>query len=116
MTQNTQDKATAAHTPGPWIIDPTIRRGKDNGKHAFFEISGPELFWVAKVQAFDDDPGKYAANAHLISAAPELLDALKLARKCIAYCRKHHKDIQSGDGVPVEKFLDAAIAKAEGSR
>ncbi|ODR93548.1 hypothetical protein AUC70_11845 [Methyloceanibacter stevinii] len=54
------------------------------------------------------------ANAALIAAAPELLDALKLARDCIDYCRRSHPDMQSGDGAPVEWFIDAAIAKAEG--
>lgn len=49
-----------------------------------------------------------------LAAAPDVLAALKMARECIAYCRKAHKDAQSGEGVPVEVFLDAAIAKAEG--
>lgn len=52
------------------------------------------------------------AGAH-ISAAPDLLAALKLARECIAYCRRNHKDAQSGTGFPVEIIIDAAIAKAE---
>lgn len=43
----------------------------------------------------------------------DLLVALKLARECIAYCRKNHNDAQSGEGVPAEMILDIAIAKAE---
>lgn len=54
-----------------------------------------------------------AANAVLMAAAPRLLDALKIARECIAWCREHHKDVQSGEGIPVEAFIDAAIAEAE---
>ena len=42
----------------------------------------------------------------------ELLTALELAHKCIAYCRRAHPDVQTGTGVPVEFFIDAAIAKA----
>ena len=50
-------------------------------------------------------------------AAEEMYEALKLARKCIAYCRKTHKDAQSGTGgVPVEVFIDAALAKADGAQ
>ena len=66
-------------------------------------------------------------HAHLIAAAPEtaaerdklkavnaeLLTALKMARDCIAYCRRAHPDVQAGEGVPVELLIDAAIAKAE---
>lgn len=53
--------------------------------------------------------------AHALAAAPQLLEALKLARECVAYCRRNHPDAQSGEGVPVEIFLDAAINKAEGT-
>lgn len=51
-----------------------------------------------------------------ITGAPELLAALKMARECIAYCRRAHKDAQYGEGIPVEIFLDAAIAKATGAQ
>lgn len=49
-----------------------------------------------------------------LDAHDDLLASLKMARDCIAYCRRAHKDVQSGTGFPVEVFLDAAIAKAEG--
>lgn len=44
----------------------------------------------------------------------ELLAALQIARQCIAYCRRAHKDAQSGDGFPVEIIIDAALKKAGG--
>jgi hypothetical protein len=44
----------------------------------------------------------------------ELVAALKLALKCIAYCRKSHKDAQSDSGgIPVEVFLEELVCKAE---
>lgn len=44
----------------------------------------------------------------------ELVAALKLALKCIAYCRKAHKDAQSDSGgVPVEVFLEDLVSRAE---
>lgn len=45
----------------------------------------------------------------------DLVEALKMARECIAYCRKSHANPQSGEGIPVELFIDAALAKATGS-
>ena len=41
----------------------------------------------------------------------ELCETLKMTRECIAYCRKAHRDVQSGEGVPVERFIDAVLAK-----
>ncbi len=99
------------HTPGPW----EYRYSKETDKH--YVGSGvcciiDEAF--ATIETKDRGKKERQANARLIASAPDLLEALKYARSCIAYCRKNHKDIQSGDGVPVEIFLDAAIAKAEG--
>lgn len=113
-TKRTQIQFTPAQkkrrtTKGPWRVIPA------HGPYGRIVIhdEGADLHSeVAKVYGHTPDCAE--GNARLIAAAPELLEALKLARKCIAYCRKAHKDIQSGDGIPVEKFLDAAIAKAEG--
>ena len=45
----------------------------------------------------------------------EMYEALKMARSCIAYCRRTHEDAQTGTGgIPVEIFIEAALAKAEG--
>lgn len=55
-----------------------------------------------------------AADDRLREINAELLMWLKKARECIAYCRRNHPDAQLGDGIPVEVFIDAAIAKAEG--
>lgn len=43
----------------------------------------------------------------------ELTAALKEAVACVSYCRRKHKDIQSGDGIPVELFWKTLIAKSE---
>lgn len=44
-----------------------------------------------------------------------VFDALKLARECIGYCRKAHRDAQSGSGLPVEVLIDSALASATGA-
>lgn len=103
----------ASFTPGPWKATPTL--------HGEFEITAADRddasapWYVAVAMADCGFPQSQSeANAHLIAAAPDLYEALKLALECIAYCRKAHKDAQSGEGFPVEIILDAALAKAEG--
>ena len=81
--------------PGPLGLNlPALRRAAERGKRM-------EIPQAADMLA-------------LLDLTQELVETLKHARKCIEWCRKNHKDIQSGDGVPIERFIDAAIAKAEG--
>lgn len=87
------------HTPGPWIT-------------GGFYIRGPQKELLARMRGAPSPERE--ANARLIAAAPDLLAALKTARECIVYCSRAHNDVQSGEGFPVELFIDAAIAKAEG--
>lgn len=64
------------HTPGPWRIDPAVypespKIYPDNGSANFA--------YIARVNAGRDE---FQANARLIAAAPDLLEALeKLMRK-----------------------------------
>lgn len=96
------------HTAGPWRL---------SGFEAFVKapsrvIMGADGFSIANVG--ERTPEENAANAHLIVAAPDLLEAVRIALKCMAWCRRHHKDAQTGEGFPVEMIFHAAIAKAEG--
>lgn len=107
------------HTPGPWrlIIDDT---------------GGPQSGWPLVVVATDDEdksvvrPGgqwpyewdgaisqrEAVANAHLISAAPDLLEALAYARTTIRLALIVNGDDENGS--EIIKRIDAAIAKATG--
>lgn len=110
----------AEHTPGPWHVsaaaDPIERSigfvygGFVGGDADYGTIA------ITQSNSYADDlrHDMACANARLIAAAPEMLAALKVARECIDYCRRAHKDAQSGTGFPVEVILDAVIAKAEG--
>lgn len=98
---------TAKHTEGPWGRNippaskyPVIYAGRNTH--------------VAQVLSKGLPDAEVEANANLIAAAPELLAALKLARSVIAECRKRIPATDHDDGIPVELFIDAAIAKAEG--
>ncbi len=53
-----------------------------------------------------DDP---TIIADMQGRIDELFQALTMARECIGYCRRAHKDAQSGEGIPVELFIDAAL-------
>jgi len=93
----------AKFTPGPWNTD-------SNSEGEIYSRRGIVVAFVTNREG--DNVG--LANAHLIAAAPELYEQLKIARECIAYCRRVHPDLQSGEGIPVELFIDAALRKARG--
>ncbi len=76
------------HTPGPWI---------EVGR--YIETDGHILCEMFSARTRDERD----ANQRLIAAAPELLEALKLAQSIIG----HPEDAHS-------KLISAAIDKAEG--
>jgi hypothetical protein len=97
------------HTPGPWKALP------DTGSESFaFEVTGQRMEGVALVYAYDTPS---AANARLIAAAPDLLEALQ------SLLRFENMAV-IGDGTGMRdaeirrSFAVArgAIAKAEGRR
>jgi hypothetical protein len=64
------------HTPGPWFVNGPYDHTNDLFIRA--TVDG-ENFDVAST--YDDETGNAQANAKLIAAAPELLDALILANE-----------------------------------
>lgn len=90
---------SAAHTPGPWTV-------VDGHYPSFREINGPSFKISIVMSATDLDFSDYIkreADAQLIAAAPELLEALQ--QVCLA-----HKF-----GERLNETVCAAIAKATGS-
>lgn len=107
---------TSKHTPGPWS------KGKCYG-HTRVEIVGDAgNRMVASVvdtkSAYNRATDKNElvqceegeANARLIAAAPELLEALIRARRCIAWACEQRSEFHIEYGL-----ADAAIAKATGA-
>lgn len=99
--------SAAQHTPGPWSVDPI----DDLDAHILGKPNGFCADIIADVKSFDLDEGQ--ANARLIAAAPDLLEALKGA-------------VDAADafeaGVPLSTSFEdwlasarAAIAKATGA-
>jgi len=73
-------KMESKHTPGPWKVHPYVA---NSGKYNKCRDVGPSGIAVAQViGAFEQPtPGEECeANARLIAAAPDMLEALILAR------------------------------------
>lgn len=83
-----------AHTPGPWAY-----RTEDGYCGEIVASNGTFLC------AFADDPSE--ANARLIAAAPDLLDALSVLLAAV------QRSVCEGSG-PAQDLAHAAIAKAAG--
>ena len=87
------------HTSGPWkVVTDRTEEGVMCSVYA-----GPIEVALCGTGDVSDDTER--ANAHLIAAAPEMLEALKEAKRLL-----DQTDIGSCDAV------DAAIAKAEGRK
>ena len=95
---------TSAHTAGPWN---TFDYG--DKKYPWIIIEDKHGFHVAAVEraAVKDDPS--AANACLIAAAPELLNALKMAVLVIA----ENDRSNTPEAPEIYRQCTSAIAKAE---
>lgn len=104
------------HTPGPWIYGPETgpdctRIDAENGRVIAAVRSREITSWEQSRPIYSwSEEG--AANARLIAAAPELLEALHACRKELsAWMRDHGSDIGTQEAVTKAR---AAIAKATG--
>ena len=89
------------HTPGPWFVNYL-----DGERYSIVDNKDMGAFSGIAIVAFHDDAeGETKANARLIAAAPELLEALKQA---VAW--------MDGERTPINALVNARkiIAKAEG--
>lgn len=96
---------TMKHTQGPWIVNSFGCIHQQGKESAFIPLISP---WAES--AFDSTDEIAVANAHLIAAAPDLLESAKLLIDSYDICRK--------DRTPDVIFerLRAAIAKATGEK
>lgn len=94
---------SAAHAPGPWQVDHDDRPGMEWNTH-IVSAPRPHLTVCFMAHGGKNDNSEGEANAKLIAAAPELLEALRLVTS------QH----QSGLPIPENQWniARAAIAKA----
>lgn len=101
--------SAAKHTPGPWMVSPehpTIIRRDYRPISDCGELIGSASGHTKS--GFFPSEDEAVANARLIAAAPDLLEALQ------AIFAAMHPDIPGAPGSAIEKAR-AAIAKATGS-
>lgn len=108
------------HTPGPWSAElmkiGTIKRGTS----AYVLLDGDE-YNIAMISSWKSQPDTAAeaeANARLIAAAPELLEALEALLNADLYADGEGihfiKNADTADGERAVQMARAAIAKATG--
>jgi hypothetical protein len=100
---------TDQHTPGPWLVD--------FGETTSVRLSdGSRVASVAHLRLYSRAAAsEVAANAHLIAAAPDMLEALKVAAKAELY--DPATGLIDADVLDiVQDVARAAYAKATGGR
>lgn len=112
-----------SHTPGPWQIMPEecdrtyirIRGSLLGGRYKIANVITPIYTGVERKESDET-----RANARLIAAAPELLEALKLVRSIISDGAAVGFNPNHGDWAErlyaSQSTSHAAIAKAEGAK
>lgn len=127
-----QDDAMATHTPGPWSYCgasrggcscatvsgadhpvATVTIGEWGDEYPSIRLSGPSMDRTAEAYMEKSVYGEVSeavakANAYLISAAPEMLEALRMALPYVE---------DASDSAPLadQEFIRAAILKATGN-
>lgn len=103
----------AAHTPGPWTAHLSATRKT-------LCVTAPDAWVCGELhnrESMSDDEAW--ANARLIAAAPELLEALRAAESAMAYVTTvvgQHLDPAEGADLTARRMAArAAIAKATGA-
>lgn len=112
------------HTPGPWTFDRATGKFGHKTNDIVAPYHGPDfrhqVVCVMGTEAeTEDGADAMEANASLIAAAPDLLEALKEANKILETARKYFpSSIQNSDRFSLENVIQnsvgPAIAKAEG--
>jgi hypothetical protein len=105
----------SGHTPGPWtVVESSDKRQQGYIRCAHkFAPEAEECIAVARVTQRCFDRATTDANARLIAAAPDLLEALRRLADSISYDRDPAVEPYFREPL---KAARAAIAKAEGSK
>ena len=107
-----------AHTPGPWVVV----KDRNKVRRIFAGEGGPQVAtasvfanWMP-VERSADAHAVADANARLIAAAPDLLEALQSAQESIATFIGVHGYPSDSGARDVLREVEAAIARATGEK
>lgn len=104
MQQKIEKPGSAAHTPGPWTTQAT--------EHGItvYSTAGRDV-----ADVLSDGGSEAIADARLIAAAPELLEALRRAEAAIKYAvAAANSEADYVRICEIQDAVSAAIAKATG--
>lgn len=109
---------TAQHTPGPWNVTRIaydIARGIDSGVREVKAVrNGGYKRYIADVRSIDSQGiDNTEANAALIAAAPDMLEALRAASEWLNDMGCEHNETEPDRRCTV-CIVNQAITKAEG--
>ena len=90
------------HTKGPWIVG----HHSQNGQY-ILDKDGEEIV----AETYPDDHQDFEANATLISACPEMLEALEKFQNCFPNGTGAYSQTEMQDAL---KFAHSVIKKARG--
>ena len=107
-------KTDTKHTPGPWTYYLTI---SDNGPVPQVQtvpvgpIGAAYATMICTLSQTGKKSGTQLANARLIAAAPELLEALYAALPCV----EESEEFDKPNGPKLSVTIRALLAQAEGN-
>ncbi len=93
-------------TPGPWEVE-------EDGENNAYIRRRIKTIWDADASPVAWDV-RNVADARLMAAAPELLEAIEQAWACIEHIKEHCPPYEKQAAIGVMKGIQLAIAKAQG--
>ena len=103
------------HTPGPWKYHKCDSTGEQNSPQRMYVIAVGDHKGVVVDEVLSCCADNQEANARLIAAAPDLLEACKFGLNLLCQCCKslnpHHHNCTSCKDIDIIK---QAISRAEG--
>ncbi len=97
------------HTKAPWVVEESKWCGHDDCPYDHVKLTivgGPAQLPIVSRDTYDHDLATARADARLIAASPDMLEALRLAK---AFGSQGETD----EGLSVSTFIENAIKKAE---
>lgn len=101
------------HTPGPWVQYPKVMYGEKDETYRTIEAGKAVFNHNGDIDLGFCITGFISkSNAQIISAAPEMYEALKYASQVVC----NHEDGNKPEFVECLEWINKAIAKAEGRK